>query len=53
MQGASLALTVLGKALVSAPSCGQHLELVEEALGGFDVHQAGDALGYFVEVLDA
>ncbi len=48
-----MALTVLGKALESAPSCGQHFELVEEAFGGFEVDQAGDALGDVVELFDA
>ncbi len=31
----------------------QHFELVEEAFGSFDVHQASDALGDFVEIVDA
>ncbi len=31
----------------------QHLELVEEAFGGFDVHQALDALGDLIETVDA
>ncbi len=32
---------------------GQHFELVEKAFGGFEVEQAGDALGDFVETIDA
>ena len=35
LQGASLALTVLGKALVSAPSCGSILSLSKRPSGAF------------------
>jgi len=53
LQGASLAATVLGKALMSAPSWGSILELVEEAFRSFDVHEAGDAVGNLFEAVDA
>ena len=48
-----MALTVLGNALVSAPNCGSILSLSRKPSGGFDVHQALDALGNLVQPVDA
>ena len=43
----------LGKCAGERAQLRQHLELVEEAFGGFYVHQALDALGDLVELVDA
>ena len=49
LQGASLAEMTLGKKLPTSASCGQHLELVEEAFGSLRIDQGADAVGDFVE----
>ena len=53
LHGASFGATVLGNALVERAQLRQHLELVEQALRGFYVHQPVNTFGDLVEPVDA
>jgi len=53
LHGASFRAHRLGKGAGQRSQLRQHLELVKQALGGLHVHQALDAVGDFIETIDA
>ena len=53
LAGGILGLHGFGKRAGEGAKLRQHLELVKKTFGGFHVHQPCDALGDFVEVIDA
>ena len=52
MHGASLAADGFGKGAGQRAQLRQHLELVEQAFGSLDVHQAVNALGDLVKAFN-